>query len=62
MMKFVLYATVVTLITSGTGWVRGFGGASYSSGTSGYRGSGWSSHTGGGGGSYGGGSGGGGHK
>lgn len=58
MSKYVIYALVVTLFTSCSAWVRGFGGSNYSS----YGGSGWSSRTGGGGGSYGGGSGGGGHK
>ena len=60
MTKFILYAIVVTVLTSGSSWIRGFSGPGY--GSSGPRGSSWSSHTGGGGGSYGGGSGGGGHK
>lgn len=60
MIRFILYAIVVTLLTSGTTWVRVFSGANYSS-----QGSSWSSSTGSGGGSYGGGyggGGGGGHK
>jgi hypothetical protein len=57
MNKFILYATVVTLLTSGTSWIRAFSGPSRNS-----AGSSWSSHTGAGGGSWGGGSGGGGHK
>jgi hypothetical protein len=60
MTRFILYAVVVTLITSGSTWVRAFSGGGYGS-----RGSSWSSTTGGGGGSYGGGyggGGGGGHK
>lgn len=59
MMRFILYAVVVTLLTSGSSWIRAFSGPGYNSAS---RGSSWSSHTGGGGGSYGGGSGGGGHK
>ncbi|HEX8406539.1 MAG TPA: hypothetical protein VF670_18090, partial [Duganella sp.] len=57
MTKYFIYAVIVTLFTSCTSWTRLGGG-----GTSGSRGSTWSSHTGGGGGSFGGGSGGGGHK
>ena len=59
MTRFILYAIVVTLITSGSTWVRAFSGPAYGS-----RGSSWSSSTGSGGGSYGGGygGGGGGHK
>ncbi len=60
MTKFIIYAVVVTVLTSGSTWIRAFSGPGYSS--AGPRGSTWSSHTGGGGGSYGGGSGGGGHK
>jgi uncharacterized membrane protein len=60
MTKFILYAIVVTVLTSGSTWIRAFSGPGYASSSS--RGSSWSSHTGGGGGSYGGGSGGGGHK
>ncbi len=61
MSKFILYAIVVTVLTSGSTWIRAFSGPGYNS-SSGSRGSSWSSNTGGGGGSYGGGSGGGGHK
>jgi len=60
MTKFIIYAAVVILFTSGSTWIRAFSGNSYGS-----RGSSWSSTTGGGGGSYGGGyggGGGGGHK
>ena len=61
MSKFLIYAIVVTVVTSGSSWMRAMsGGSNY--GSNGYRGSTWSSNTGGGGGSYGGGSGGGGHK
>ena len=56
MSKYVIYALVVTLFTSCSTWVRGFGGSNYGGGSS------WSSHTGGGGGSFGGGSGEDGHK
>ncbi|CAN7187385.1 hypothetical protein [Duganella sp. Dugasp56] len=60
MSKFFIYAIIVSVVTSGSSWMRAMsGGSNYNSG---YRGSTWSSHTGGGGGSYGGGSGGGGHK
>lgn len=59
MSRFFIYAIIVTLLTSGSSWMRLSGG---SGSASGYRGSTWSSHTGGGGGSWGGGSGGGGHK
>ncbi|MGV7211023.1 hypothetical protein ACLB1G_24575 [Oxalobacteraceae bacterium A2-2] len=62
MSKYLVYAIVVSVLTSGASWIRAFSGGTGSS-SSGYRGSTWSSHTGGGGGSYGGGSGGGGgHK
>jgi hypothetical protein len=61
MSKYLVYAIVVSVLTSGASWIRAFSGGTGAS--SGYRGSTWSSHTGGGGGSYGGGSGGGGgHK
>lgn len=60
MSKYFIYAIIVTLLTSGSSWLRmGAGGGSAGNA---YRGSTWSSHTGGGGGSWGGGSGGGGHK
>jgi hypothetical protein len=55
MIKFILYALVVTVVTSCSSWAR-------LSDNDSPRGSTWSSHTGGGGGSFGGGSGGGGHK
>ena len=61
MSKFIIYAIVVTVLTSGSSWLRAFSGINYNSYSS-YHGSSWSSNTGGGGGSYGGGSGGGGHK
>jgi uncharacterized protein YceK len=61
MTRFFIYAIIVTVLTSGSSWIRAMGGGGSGYG-SGYRGSTWSSHTGGGGGSYGGGSGGGGHK
>jgi hypothetical protein len=57
--KYFVYALLVTVIATGTNWVRMFGSASNSGGRGG--GSSWSSHSGGGyGGGYGGG--GGGHK
>ena len=59
MNKFFIYAIIVSLVTSGSSWMRAMG--SGGNDNSGYRGSTWSSNTGGGG-SYGGGSGGGGHK
>lgn len=57
MIRFIIYAAIVTVLTSWTNWSVFIGGSGSSP-----RGSTWSSHTGGGGGSYGGGSGGGGHK
>jgi hypothetical protein len=57
--KFFLYALFVTVITTGTSWVKMIGASTNSTNTRG--GSSWSSHSGSGGGYYGGG-GGGGHK
>lgn len=57
MIKFIIYATAVTLLTTWANWSVFFDGSGSSP-----RGSTWSSSTGGGGGSFGGGSGGGGHK
>lgn len=54
--KYFLYALFVTVITTGTSWIKMIG-----SSTNTRSGSSWSSHSGGGGGYYGGGSGGG-HK
>jgi uncharacterized membrane protein len=61
--KFLLYAIVVSLLSTTLSWSRmlsSFGNAN--SYRSGYSGSSWGSTTGGGGGSWGGGAGGGGHK
>lgn len=59
--KFILYALMVSLLSTTVSWGKFLSSASNSGRTSG-RGSSWSSNTGSGGGSWGGGAGGGGHK
>jgi hypothetical protein len=62
--KFLIYALVVSLLTTTLSWGRLLSSSANSSDgyRSGYSGSSWGSTTGGGGGSWGGGAGGGGHK
>jgi uncharacterized membrane protein len=59
--KFMVYALVVTMLSTAFSWGRLFASAS-NSGNPNSRGSSWTTNTGGGGGAWGGGAGGGGHK
>jgi uncharacterized membrane protein YgcG len=61
-LKFILYALLISLISSTASWSRMLAGAEAAAGAGSRSGSSWSSNTGGGGWSSGGGSSGGGHK